>query len=769
MFMARTWLARLGGFAWLSAFLSVSLPLVAHAGSWQNNVSIGGFNAVNIYTPDSASPVGSGRALLIVLHGCTQSYSTFSTAKLEVPAETHGMVIAVPDAMHKAGFSCWDYWNATKSRSFNDYAKLIALATALRQTRDIDPDQVYITGLSSGAAFAAQTACLAPDIFAGVAPSAGPAIGTSSSGAISTCENVSTATFKQRCESYAGTTYKPYLATQIAVIAHGTADTTVNTCYNEMSANGFANVYGVSKLSGTSTITDANGKTAELHQWQDGRVAMLWLNGMQHAWSGGAGASGSYIGSASINFADFLGGWFAQHNARVSHNLPPEISGLGAVESSGALSISGSASDDDGTVQQVSIQLHRLDTSGPVLVQTISATLSGANFSATSPALGDALYRVTAVATDDAGASSAAVQVTVRVGPEPPATAPVLSGTAVSVNGQCATVGGTVVDADENLSGVSVAFGTSGSVNASVSGTQYSAQKCDLPGGAQTAVVTATDATALTASASIAFSIDAGQSGDYNFHIAQGHITWGSGYAACYLAFGTGAFTMREVEQGGGQCRWAADGSSSCQGPVQACSGNGDEGGGDEGGGDEGGGSEPVAVSFTALSESKYVKANSSGGAVEIGNQAGYALGTGYDGKNSRSVLSFDTSSLPDNAVVERAYLIVTRSSGLGSPWASGNTLAIDVKTGCYGAACAIGTDDYAAASSAGTVASVPQFSSGSATSADFGVAGLAAINLTGKTQLRLAFAAHPSTNNYLFLSATAQPVLHVEYSLPGQ
>lgn len=764
MFTVRTWLARLGRIA-----LLVSLPLAAQAGSWQNNVSIGGYNAVNIYTPDTTSSVGSGRALLIVLHGCTQAHSAFSGAKLEIAAETHGMVVAVPDAMHKAGFSCWDYWNATKSRSFNDYAKLIALATALRQTRSIDPNQVYIAGLSSGAAFAAQTACLAPDIFAGVAPSAGPAIGTSSNGAISTCENVSTATFKQRCETYAGS-YKPHLATQIAVIAHGTSDTTVNTCYNEMSANGFANVYGVSKLSGTSTLTDMPGKTAELHQWQDGRVAMLWLNGLAHAWSGGNGASGSYIGNQSINFADFLGGWFAQNNARVSRNLPPEISGLSAVETSGALSISGNASDDDGTVQQVSISLHRLGSGNPVLVQMLNATLSGTNFSATSNPLTNDLYRITAIATDDESSTSTPAQITVRVGPEPPATAPVLSGTTVSVNGQCATISGTVVDANENLSGVSVVFGTSGNVNASISGTQYSAQKCDLPGGAQTAVVTATDTSALTASANIAYTIDAGQSGDYNFHIAQGHITWGSGYAACYLAFGTNAFTMREVAQGGGQCRWVADGAGNCQGPIQACSSSGGDGGDDGDGGNDGdGGTGTSTVSFAALSESKYVKANSSGGALEIGNQAGYALGTGWDGKNSRSILSFDTSQLPDNAAIERVTLTVTRASGLGSPWNGGNSLTIDVRTGCFGASCAIGTDDFAATASTSGTATLAQFSSGAQTSGEFDAAGRAAINLTGKTQLRLRFTTHPATNNYLFLSGTTTPTLHVEYSVPGQ
>ncbi|MGK0439394.1 MAG: poly(hydroxyalkanoate) depolymerase family esterase, partial [Paracoccaceae bacterium] len=185
-------------------FCLISAP--AQAGSWQQNVSIGGFNSVHIYTPDSDSSIGTGKALLLVLHGCVQPIGNFLTANLEDAAEAHGMVIAVPDAVNKAGFSCWSYWQGAINRNSGDYANLISLANTLSNdsARTIDPDQVYISGLSSGAAFAAQAACVAPDVFAGVAPSAGPTIGTSSNGAISSCESVSAATFKSRCESYAG-------------------------------------------------------------------------------------------------------------------------------------------------------------------------------------------------------------------------------------------------------------------------------------------------------------------------------------------------------------------------------------------------------------------------------------------------------------------------------------------------------------------------------------------------------------------------------------
>ncbi|WP_421706444.1 alpha/beta hydrolase family esterase [Alloalcanivorax xenomutans] len=171
------------------AFLSLTAaaaPALASAGAWQNNLPLGGFNKVHLYTPDSDSPVGNGKALLIVLHGCTQSIDAYKTANLEAAAEEYGMVVAVPDAMNKAGFGCWSYWQGSKSRSAGDYKNLINLANTLSgdAARGIDPNQVYIAGLSSGASFANTTACLAPDVFAGVGVSAGPSVGTSSSGAI---------------------------------------------------------------------------------------------------------------------------------------------------------------------------------------------------------------------------------------------------------------------------------------------------------------------------------------------------------------------------------------------------------------------------------------------------------------------------------------------------------------------------------------------------------------------------------------------------------
>ena len=66
-------------------------------------------------------------------------------------------------------------------------------------------------------------------------------------------------------------------------------------------------------------------------------------------------------------------------------------------------------------------------------------------FSGVTSALSDGLYEVRVSATDNEAKQGDEANLTVRVGPEPAATAPVLSDTAASVNGQCATVTGTVM------------------------------------------------------------------------------------------------------------------------------------------------------------------------------------------------------------------------------------------------------------------------------------------------------------------------------------
>lgn len=284
-----------------------------NAGSWVTG-SAGGFSQVNLYVPTTQPPVGDGKSLLIVLHGCVQSINEFKVANLEVAAEEYGMVIAVPDAMNKAGYSCWDYWGATKSRLSGDYRNLINLAKEYMARADLDiaPDQVYLSGLSSGGTFAMTTWCLAPDIFAGVAAVGSSPVGTSGGviGIPITPEDTA-----MRCKSYAGD-YAEYFADQKVSIAFGTNDYTVDQAYGRHNAQAMAIVLGLEEMYRAAVVDD----TAEEYMWSDvedsSLVSLLKLYDVGHAWPGGTGASGSYIDGTSINYAMYLGEFFVGEKDR---------------------------------------------------------------------------------------------------------------------------------------------------------------------------------------------------------------------------------------------------------------------------------------------------------------------------------------------------------------------------------------------------------------------------------------------------------------------
>lgn len=163
-----------------------------------------------------------------------------------------------------------------------------------------------------------------------------------------------------------------------------------------------------------------------------------------------------------------------------------------------------------------------------------------------------------------------------------------------------------------------------------------------------------------------------------------------------------------------------------------------------------------------------YVKAGSGGSAPAVGTLEAYyglAIGRGSDGKFNRSVLSFDTSAIPDGATITSATLSVAYRSAWSDPWSSpaGNMLAIDARSGCLGA-CAIEAADWSAAATADAVAQLLSFNGGSQVSNAFSSAGLAAIDRSGRTQLRLRFTGDQAATAYLWIDRGASAKLTVTY-----
>lgn len=333
---------------------ALALPTLAHA-AWETRQIAG--MSVELYTPASTSPIGTGHSLLIGLHGCTQTAVQLRDyAGLESTADEYGMVIALPLVPNGGVIAgCWDYYGANHTRTTRHDGPLIEMTETLRDdgALAIDPAQVYLAGFSAGGGEALVLGCLAPDLYAGIGVAAGPAVGTSVSQIAqvgTTAPQAATA-----CQTLAGANAGDF-ATQLAVTFTDTADGTVAQGYAQVSADMFATVYGggmqtaafdMASLPGTAPA----GSGTEYQDADGDRIAtMISSNGSGHAWPAGTGTAGpplSYVAGNGLDFAAYLAEFFTANSRRAEGEwMPGDDDGGGSDDGSGD---SGGGSDDAGS------------------------------------------------------------------------------------------------------------------------------------------------------------------------------------------------------------------------------------------------------------------------------------------------------------------------------------------------------------------------------------------------------------------------------------
>jgi poly(3-hydroxybutyrate) depolymerase len=312
----------------------------AQAGDWRNNgneQNIGGLDTF-VYAPTSQPALADKRALMVSLHGCAQPNSDFKTgAGWPTVADEYGMVVALPQAAGEGSYGwvgCWNFHGGMNtSRTQSDAKYLIDMVNELVNdtTLNIDPNQVYLTGLSSGAGMTNTMGCLAPDIFAGVGVNAGPAPGSTGSTTDLNNPAISVPQGESNCETLAGSN-KSHLYTQLHNGVHGSQDGSVSPDHLHRNADIAVAVYDdATSISECRTATVAgaqSGNHGDLTAWCDGngeRVSKILVNGMGHAWPAGNDSSGggNYIDHAHINYPEWITEWFFTNNRRVSTPPPP--------------------------------------------------------------------------------------------------------------------------------------------------------------------------------------------------------------------------------------------------------------------------------------------------------------------------------------------------------------------------------------------------------------------------------------------------------------
>ncbi|MGC8742115.1 MAG: fibronectin type III domain-containing protein [Candidatus Sumerlaeaceae bacterium] len=189
----------------------------------------------------------------------------------------------------------------------------------------------------------------------------------------------------------------------------------------------------------------------------------------------------------------------------------------------------------------------------------------------------------------------------------------------------------------------------------------------------------------------------------------------------------------------------------------------------------------PVTVTFDSVAaDDGYVLESSEtsnvGGTVNSTNTT-FAVGDDSSKRQFKGILSFDTSSIPDDATIQKVTLKLTQYSiNGGDPWASLGSLNVHLANPYFGASASLATEDFAAAATVTSVATVPKPSANNVTvSAPLNSPGVLAVSKTAKTQFRLEFTIdddNDAANDYVnFYSGnystntSYRPKLEVQYT----
>jgi|CXWL01.1.fsa_nt_gi hypothetical protein len=155
----------------------------------------------------------------------------------------------------------------------------------------------------------------------------------------------------------------------------------------------------------------------------------------------------------------------------------------------------------------------------------------------------------------------------------------------------------------------------------------------------------------------------------------------------------------------------------------------------------------PVTVTFYSVGaedgriwESGETTGVGAGGNSTDNNTTAIRVGDTNVDEQYRSIVSFDTSSIPDTATITAATIRLVRASLSGtSPFTTHGSCVADISTGGFGGAAAFAIADFQAAATAASVATLSApASNGSASTGTLSATGRGAISKTARTQFRL-------------------------------
>jgi poly(hydroxyalkanoate) depolymerase family esterase len=280
-----------------------------------------GTRAYKLYIPSRYE--GQTLPLIVMLHGCTQSTDDFAAGtRMNLIAEEQTCLVVYPAQSTEANTAkCWNWFRTTDQRRGEGEPSLVAgITRQVMREYSVDPQRVYVGGLSAGAAAAAVMGATYPDLYA--------AIGVHSGLACGAANDLPSAFFAMRQGDLAATLKSGDITPPIrngqtvpTIVFHGDRDTTVHPRNGDQ-------VIAQSMRSTISRKTVHRGRvpggyayTRTIHTDPIGRsILEHWeIHGAGHAWSGGSPA-GSYTDPRGPDAAREMLRFFLEHRIQPSQN-----------------------------------------------------------------------------------------------------------------------------------------------------------------------------------------------------------------------------------------------------------------------------------------------------------------------------------------------------------------------------------------------------------------------------------------------------------------